>query len=526
MAGTVVAASPHVARNPDQASAVSLSTANLMPPARNKHSSLTSREVDPGNRLNDLDSQRWLTFQKSWFLMPRGQSLAATAADFIAFFTKQFTAPEQRARVGLLAENAASLQPVVSALGRAAIILDDLDPAATPLALDYCLIDLSSVITSAAADEGDLQHWQARLAVIANHLKTNSYLTVFIRNQDAGGLLQPLAWLLGKAVGQTLSMKDERIGCEEKEPDPSSSQANWTTLQNVIYCLNFRREEHPPAAPSLPTVSVAPRHPLVAPRPLPFAPPRSSWMIVKPPPREKGVLLHPGKFPESLIETFLKDFTAPGDRVLDPMAGTGSALLAALALGREAYGIELNPEFHRIAQERIAKYLPAIPGLLDSPQWRLICGDATESASYRELPANFDYIITSPPYWDMLRMKGAETQQKRKAAGLLQFYSDDSRDLGNLDEYSAFLAKLLELYRFLAAKLSAGSYLTIIVKNVKKRGLMYPLAWDLALGLRRDLALCHEQFWCQNDQKLAPFGYRYAWVSNTFHHYCLHFRKP
>ncbi|MCK6558977.1 hypothetical protein HUU39_22285 [candidate division KSB1 bacterium] len=496
-----------------------------MPPARNKHSSLTSREVDPGNRLNDLDSQRWLTFQKSWFLMPRGQSLAATAADFIAFFTKQFTAPEQRARVGLLAENAASLQPVVSALGRAAIILDDLDPAATPLALDYCLIDLSSIITSAAADEGDLQHWQARLAVIANHLKTNSYLTVFIRNQDAGGLLQPLAWLLGKAVGQTLSMKDERIGCEEKEPDPSSSQANWTTLQNVIYCLNFRREEHPPAAPSLPTVSVAPGHPLVAPRPLPLAPPRSSWMIVKPPPREKGVLLHPGKFPESLIETFLKDFTAPGDRVLDPMAGTGSALLAALALGREAYGIELNPEFHRIAQERIAKYLPAIPGLLDSPQWRLICGDATESASYRELPARFDYIITSPPYWDMLRMKGAETQQKRKAAGLLQFYSDDSRDLGNLDEYSAFLAKLLELYRFLAAKLSAGSYLTIIVKNVKKRGLMYPLAWDLALGLRRDLALCHEQFWCQNDQKLAPFGYRYAWVSNTFHHYCLHFRK-
>ncbi len=496
-----------------------------MSPARNKQSSPTARDVDPGNRLNDLDSQRWLTFQKSWFIIPRGQSLASTAADFIAFFTKQFPAPEQRARVGLLAENAANLQPVVSALGREAIILDGLDLAATPLALDYCLIDLSSVMTS-PADEGDLQHWQARLAVIANHLKTNAYLTVFVRNQDAGGLLLPLAWLLGKALSQTLTIKDEKIGCVENEPELWPAQTNWTTRQNVIYCLNFRHEENPPAAPSLPTVSGAPCHALAASRPLPPAPPRSSWMIVKPPPREKGVLRHPGKFPESLIETFLHDFTAPGDRVFDPMAGTGSALLAALALGREAYGIELNPEFHRIAQERIARYLPAIPGLLDSPQWRLICGDATESENYRELPARFDYIITSPPYWDMLRMKGAETQQKRKAAGLLQFYSDDRRDLGNVDEYPAFRAKLLKLYRFLAAKLSTGGFLTIIVKNVKKRGLMYPLAWDLALGLRNDLALCHEQFWCQNDQKLAPFGYRYAWVSNTFHHYCLHFRKP
>ncbi|MDZ7267979.1 MAG: DNA methyltransferase [candidate division KSB1 bacterium] len=495
-----------------------------MSSTRGQKAAPTARAIDPDNRLNDLNSQRWLTFQKSWFIIPRGRGLADTAAEFIAFFTKQFVAPNQRSRVGLLAENLATLQPVISALGRQPVILHGhTTPDSTP-ALDYCLIDLSEAGT--IVDEHALSRWQARITALAPLLKNNAYLTVFVRNQDAGGLLQPFAWLLGKAVGQTLSLKDEKIGCEERAPDVSPSPVGWSTLQNVVYCLNFRREEQPPEAAASPMDSGTPTLSVCASGNWPLVPPRPSWMIVKPPPREKHVLLHPGKFPEALVEIFLKDFTRPGDRVLDPMTGTGSALLAALALGREAYGIELNPAFHRVAHERITQYLPALPGLLDSPSWRLVCGDATTEASYRELPARFDYIITSPPYWDMLRMKGAETQQKRKAAGLPRFYSDDNRDLGNLDDYPTFLAKLIALYRMLATRLNSGRYFTIIVKNVKKRGRMYPLAWDLALALRRDLTLCHEQFWCQNDQKLAPFGYRYAWVSNTFHHYCLHFRKP
>ena len=43
----------------------------------------------------------------------------------------------------------------------------------------------------------------------------------------------------------------------------------------------------------------------------------------------------------------------PGDVVLDPFAGTGTVLLAAKTLGRRFIGIELDPETHRIAEERI-----------------------------------------------------------------------------------------------------------------------------------------------------------------------------
>ena len=46
-------------------------------------------------------------------------------------------------------------------------------------------------------------------------------------------------------------------------------------------------------------------------------------------------------------------FTRKGETVLDPMAGTGSTLVAALRAGRNSYGIELNPKYARIAKQII-----------------------------------------------------------------------------------------------------------------------------------------------------------------------------
>ena len=65
-----------------------------------------------------------------------------------------------------------------------------------------------------------------------------------------------------------------------------------------------------------------------------------------------------------------------------------------------------------------------------------------------------------------------------------------------------------------------------LVKNVKKKGNHYPLAFDLTELLLRLVPLAHVAHWCQDDLQIAPFGYNHTWVSNTFHHYCLTFKKP
>lgn len=257
---------------------------------------------------------------------------------------------------------------------------------------------------------------------------------------------------------------------------------------------------------------------------------QKSWFIHNPPPRKKGVLMHPAKFPETMAQEFIEFFTKRGETVLDPMAGTGSTLVAALRAGRNSYGIELNPKYAKIAGQIIAEERKALctatahrKSEIENLTSEIINGDAAQITNY-QLPT-IDYVLTSPPYWDMLRARGAETQKKRRAANLDVHYSDDPNDLGNITDYEEFLARLIEIYKGLKPLLRPKAYLTIIVKNVKKGGKMYPLAWDIGRELGKWYTLKDEKIWLQDNQPLAPFGLGSAWVSNTFHHYCLQFRN-
>ena len=253
---------------------------------------------------------------------------------------------------------------------------------------------------------------------------------------------------------------------------------------------------------------------------------QKSWFIHNPPPRKKGVIRHPAKFPETLAQEFIEFFTKRGECVLDPMAGTGSSLVAALRSGRNSYGIELNPSYAQISRDVLLEEKTTLG--LDQETNKLVAevieGDARLAGEY-SIP-NVDYVFTSPPYWDMLHAKGAENQKKRRESEQLDvIYSDDPNDVGNCHDYDQFLAQLVTIYAGLRPLLREKAYLTIIVKNVKKGGKIYPLAWDLARELGRIYTLKDEKIWLQDTQPLAPFGLGSAWVSNTFHHYCLQFRK-
>ena len=251
---------------------------------------------------------------------------------------------------------------------------------------------------------------------------------------------------------------------------------------------------------------------------------QKSWFIHNPPPRKKGVLVHPAKFPETLAQEFIEFFSKQGESVLDPMAGTGSAMLAALRAGRNSYGIELNPKYADIAKKTLAEERKILGESIDTLKSEIILGDAAQATNYKLPP--IDYVLTSPPYWDMLHARGAETQKKRRATEQLDvFYSDDPNDLGNIHEYEPFLERLVSIFAGLQPLLRDQAYLTVIVKNIKKGGKIYPLAWDIGRELGKTYTLKDEKIWCQDNQRLAPYGLGNAWVSNTFHHYCLQFRN-
>lgn len=65
--------------------------------------------------------------------------------------------------------------------------------------------------------------------------------------------------------------------------------------------------------------------------------------------------IHSAVFPEALPEWFAKLFTLEGDLVLDPFMGSGTTLIVAQRMNRNAIGIEIKPEYFRIAENELNK---------------------------------------------------------------------------------------------------------------------------------------------------------------------------
>lgn len=70
--------------------------------------------------------------------------------------------------------------------------------------------------------------------------------------------------------------------------------------------------------------------------------------------------IHPTQKPVLLLKRLIEIFTDPGDVVIDPVAGSGATLRAAVELDRKAYGFEISKEFYRRAKNEMLniQFLP------------------------------------------------------------------------------------------------------------------------------------------------------------------------
>lgn len=71
--------------------------------------------------------------------------------------------------------------------------------------------------------------------------------------------------------------------------------------------------------------------------------------------------IHPTQKPVALLERLIEIFTDPNDVVIDPCAGSGSTLRAAMNCGRRAYGFEIKKDFFKEANNKMLKvYTPKL----------------------------------------------------------------------------------------------------------------------------------------------------------------------
>lgn len=226
---------------------------------------------------------------------------------------------------------------------------------------------------------------------------------------------------------------------------------------------------------------------------------------------------HPAPFSFQDVGRLIAFFTKEGQNVLDPFCGVGSTLKACAIANRNGYGIELVERYCELARRRLREEVE--PSLLTDCQQHIIQGDARDVIRSFD-DAFFDFVVTSPPYWNILHKIDHKAKGERIRNGLETKYSDDPRDFGNIRTYERFLNLLVDFFHEISRVLKHKGYLCVILSDFRHKGRYHMFHADLANGLeQRGYVLKGITILYQKHKKVYPYGYPYSYVPNIHHQY-------
>ena len=196
------------------------------------------------------------------------------------------------------------------------------------------------------------------------------------------------------------------------------------------------------------------------------------------------------RYPENLVELLIKEFTKPGDNVIDIFAGYGTTLLVAEDLDRKPIGIELDTERFEYTKS-----------VLKNSEY--FFNGNSMNLDKLNLP-KIDFALSSPTYMNEFEIENPLT---------------GFTDKGTYQDYLDFLQKI---YQKLKKIMKKNSFIVIEVSNLKNNGKITTLAWDIAKKIAEVFDFQGEivVHWEANDSK-SDFSYGYGYD----HSYCLIFQN-
>lgn len=240
---------------------------------------------------------------------------------------------------------------------------------------------------------------------------------------------------------------------------------------------------------------------------------------------DKDAFKHPAPFLIKDIEKMIEMFTKKGMTVLDPFMGSGTTAIASFNLGRKSIGIDLSEEYSILAKERFTK-----KGMVENEDYIYIVGDSIVET---QNIGNVDFIITSPPYHNILKNDSKGLRKDNTDKGFrsgsrvgVEYYSDKENDLGNQETYEQFLELFSKIMKNCFDKLTNKKYCAIVISDftVDKK----------EICVQADIVRLMEQSGyifvgtialLQDNKPLYPFGYPYAFKINHMHQNIILFRK-
>jgi len=199
-------------------------------------------------------------------------------------------------------------------------------------------------------------------------------------------------------------------------------------------------------------------------------------------------------------------YSEKGDSILDPMVGSGTTLIEAKLLGRNALGIDVNPEAVKLAERGLEfRHYPA-------SRQKVQAGDARDLSSLAD--ESIDMVLTHPPYMNIIRYSDG------KIAG----------DLSNIGSLPKFCDEIEKVAQELFRVLKQNKYCAILIGDTRRGRHFVPLAFEvmrrfLKAGFVLKEDIIKVQHNCKYTERWRPKALRDKFYL-IMHEHLFVFRKP
>lgn len=231
------------------------------------------------------------------------------------------------------------------------------------------------------------------------------------------------------------------------------------------------------------------------------------------------------QFPSKLAEQLLSMWSWKNDKVFDPFAGHLSRPLLTNHFNRDYWGCDISKEyFDRTRNEILSR---AKGGLLDDhvsvneketvqvdlrDNWIRL--ERRDSRFIDDIPDKWaDYVMTSPPYWN------------------IEYYGDEPEQLGNAnEEYEQFLDDMEQILGHCHRILKPWRYATFVVNDFRQESRyygLYPYHADLIKRAENAGFCLHDLCMYPTGKSAGLFAEQQIWMeaSAKIHEFILTFRR-
>jgi DNA modification methylase len=206
------------------------------------------------------------------------------------------------------------------------------------------------------------------------------------------------------------------------------------------------------------------------------------------------------------VRNVLLRYSEAGDTVLDQMCGSGTTLVECKLLGRNAIGVDINPESIMLTCDRLDFKMPVTLNHFDGvkPTIKTYVGDARNLNEIGD--SSIDLIATHPPY-----------------VNIIPYSKNLLNDLSAVHSVDEFMREMAVVARECYRMLNPGKYCVILIGDIRRKKYHIPISYNVlqvfqenGFVLKEDII--KKQWRCKSTPFWIKMSYQYNFLLLAYEH--------